>query len=164
MGFIAPENYPREALACLSTHDLPTFRGWWRGDDIALRKRFGLISDTGTQTQERTRQIERADLLKDLRASGWLSREDAVTITPDDAPDALIRAVHAHLVQAPSRLFAARLEDLAGALEPVNVPATVDEYPNWRHKLALPLDHIAQTPLFRDTVAALRKARPRSRR
>ena len=164
MGFLAPENYPREALACLSTHDLPTFRGWWRGDDIALRKRFGLTSDTGAQTQERTRQIERADLLKDLRATGWLSREDAVTITPDDAPDALIRAVHAHLVQAPSRLFAARLEDLAGAVEPVNVPATVDEYPNWRHKLALPLDQLAQTPLFRDTVAALSQARPRSRR
>jgi 4-alpha-glucanotransferase len=125
---------------------------------------FGsLIGDTGAQTQERTRQIERADLLKDLRATGWLSREEAVTITPDNAPDALIRAAHAHLVQAPSRLFAARLEDLAGAVEPVNVPATVDEYPNWRHKLALPLDRLAQTPLFRDTVTALRNARPRSR-
>lgn len=162
-GFLAPEDYPREALACLSTHDLPTFRGWWRGDDIARRKRFGLISDTGAQTQERSRQIERADLLKDLRATGRLSREDAVTITPDDAPPALISAVHAHLAQAPSRLFAARLEDLAGEVDPVNVPATVDEYPNWRQKLTPPLDQLAEAPLFRDIVAALSHARPRAR-
>uniref|UniRef100_UPI001952CE99 4-alpha-glucanotransferase n=1 Tax=Klebsiella aerogenes TaxID=548 RepID=UPI001952CE99 len=26
-GYIAPEHYPREALVCLSSHDLPTFRG-----------------------------------------------------------------------------------------------------------------------------------------
>ncbi len=44
-GFIPPADYPRDALACLSTHDLPTFRGWWKGDDVALRQRFGFISD-----------------------------------------------------------------------------------------------------------------------
>jgi 4-alpha-glucanotransferase len=42
-GFIAPEAYPRNALVCLSTHDLPTFQGWWRGDDVALRAEHGLI-------------------------------------------------------------------------------------------------------------------------
>ncbi|MDN2567571.1 4-alpha-glucanotransferase, partial [Aquibium sp. A9E412] len=36
-GFRAARAYPRQALACLSTHDLPTLRGWWRGSDVALR-------------------------------------------------------------------------------------------------------------------------------
>ncbi len=160
-GFIAPEDYPREALACLSTHDLPTFRGWWRGEDIALRRRFGIIGDERAEAQDSARRIERADLLTDLRADGLLSKDDAETATPDDAPHMLIAAVHAHLAQAPSRLFAVRLEDLAAELNPVNVPGTTDDYPNWRHKLALPLDRLAQTPLFREIVEAVSTARPR---
>ncbi|WP_333828841.1 4-alpha-glucanotransferase [Pararhodobacter sp.] len=162
-GFIPPADYPRNALACLSTHDLPTFRGWWRGDDIALRRRFGFISDTAALEQETSRRSERADLLADLRAAGLLSAADAKQATPGDAPPALITAVHAHLSRAPSRLFAVRLEDLAAELNPVNVPSTVDDYPNWRHKLGLSLDALTATPLFHDIITAVSAARPGAR-
>jgi 4-alpha-glucanotransferase len=160
-GFVPPADYPQSALACLSTHDLPTFRGWWRGDDIALRQRFGLIAAKGARKQERDRKAERSDVLADLQKAGLLTAAQARQITPDDAPPELITAIHGHLAGAPSSLFAARFEDLAGEVHPVNIPATVDEYPNWRRKLALPLDDLAQTPLFQNTLAAIAAARPR---
>ncbi|MFN4062273.1 MAG: 4-alpha-glucanotransferase [Paracoccus hibiscisoli] len=159
-GFIPPENYPREALACLSTHDLPTFRGWWRGDDVALREGFGFIGQTAADKQRSSRAAERADLLGDLVAAGLITAATAGTIGPDDAPPALTVAVHKHLSRAPSRLFAVRLEDMAAELSPVNVPSTVDEYPNWRRKLTVPLDRLVETPLFRDLAAALAAERP----
>ncbi|TJZ85578.1 4-alpha-glucanotransferase [Paracoccus hibiscisoli] len=159
-GFIPPKNYPREALACLSTHDLPTFRGWWRGDDVALREGFGFIGQTAADEQRRSRAAERADLLGDLVAAGLITAEAAGTIGPDDAPPALTVAVHKHLSRAPSRLFAVRLEDMAAELSPVNVPSTVDEYPNWRRKLTVPLDKLVDTPLYRDLAAALAAERP----
>lgn len=159
-GFIPPCDYPLEALACLSTHDLPTFRGWWRGDDVALRRHFGFISEAAAQDQRVSRDTERADLLADLVAAGLLPADTAEAIGPDDAPAALTTAVHRHLARAPSRMFAVRLEDLAAELHPVNVPATVDDYPNWRRKLDLPLDHLIATPLFCDLTAALAAERP----
>ncbi|MFU8862340.1 MAG: 4-alpha-glucanotransferase [Rhodobacterales bacterium] len=161
-GFVPPADYPREALACLSTHDLPTFRGWWRGDDIALRKRFGFIAEKGARKQNKERKAERADLLADLQKAGMLTKAEAQTINANEAPPALITAVHGHLATAPSRLFAVRLEDLAAELNPVNIPATVDEYPNWRSKLGLQLDQLTQTELFNDIIAAIAAARPRT--
>ncbi|WP_405401693.1 4-alpha-glucanotransferase [Paracoccus sp. Ld10] len=154
-GFTPPADYPRDALACLSTHDLPTFRGWWRADDVALRQRFGFISDAAAVEQRDARDTERADLLADLVAAGLLAPDVADGIDPDDAPAALTIAVHRHLSGAPSRLFAVRLEDLAAELHPVNVPSTVDEYPNWRRKLSMPLNDLIATPLFRDLTAGL---------
>ena len=40
--FLPPLAYPREALTCLSTHDLPTWRGFWDGHDLKLRRELGL--------------------------------------------------------------------------------------------------------------------------
>lgn len=42
-GFNAPDDYPHIALACLSTHDLPTLAGWWEAEDIQLRELHGLV-------------------------------------------------------------------------------------------------------------------------
>lgn len=159
-GFIPPADYPRDALACLSTHDLPTFRGWWKGDDVALRQRFGFISDAAATEQRDARTMERADLLADLVAAGLLTADVAAGIDPSDAPTTLTIAVHRHLASAPSRLFAVRLEDLAAELHPVNVPSTVDEYPNWRRKLSMPLDDLVATALFRDLTGGLAAERP----
>ncbi|MFC7703580.1 4-alpha-glucanotransferase [Plastorhodobacter daqingensis] len=160
-GFIPPEDYPREALVCLSTHDLPTFRGWWRGDDVALRAGFGFISPEAAEEQGAGRVRERADLLKDLVAAGLLDATVVGRIGPEDAPALLTIAVHRHLARAPSRLFAVRLEDLAGELEPVNVPSTVDEYPNWRRKLGPDLDALCDSSLYRDITAGLAAERPK---
>jgi (1->4)-alpha-D-glucan 1-alpha-D-glucosylmutase len=40
-----PREFPRDALVCVSTHDLPTWRGYWAGNDLKMRKRVGLTVD-----------------------------------------------------------------------------------------------------------------------
>lgn len=160
-GYIAPWHYPREALVCLSTHDLPTFRGWWRGDDVAIRRDLGLIPDEAARQQGDFRWIERRQLLEDLAHAGLLGWDELDRIGPEDPPEALVVAVHRHLARAPSRLFAVRLEDLAGEVAPVNVPSTVSEYPNWRLKLRLSLEALDQSPLWRGITGALAEERPR---
>lgn len=156
--YIPPQNYPRNALVCLSTHDLPTFQGWWRGDDVALRARYGLIDAAAAEDQTRARIGERRDLAADLAAAGLFTAQ----VPAGDAPAALVVAVHRHLARAPSRLFAVRLEDLVGEREPVNLPSTSDEYPNWRRKLAATLEDLPRHPLFGEITAALREERPRT--
>ena len=37
--YAPPSAYPREALVCASTHDLPTWRGFWAGSDDPLDRR-----------------------------------------------------------------------------------------------------------------------------
>jgi 4-alpha-glucanotransferase len=154
-GFRDPSEYPRQALACLSTHDLPTLAGWWHGDDIALRSEHGLFGPEAAGEQQRARDHERSALLEQLHLRGLLPR--AETHPVDEIPIAL----HRHLARAPSYLFAARLEDLAGERDPVNLPSTVDEYPNWRRKLRVSIEDLAVSPLFTGITSALRDERPR---
>lgn len=42
-GFKPPARWPRSALACLGSHDTPTFAGWWRGEDVLLRRSLELL-------------------------------------------------------------------------------------------------------------------------
>ena len=44
-GFKPPEAYPARALACLASHDLPTFSGWRAGRDIEIARAIGHIAD-----------------------------------------------------------------------------------------------------------------------
>ena len=45
--FRHPHAYTERALACISTHDLPTLKGWWKGTDIDERERLGITSAEG---------------------------------------------------------------------------------------------------------------------
>ena len=64
------------------------------------------------------------------------------------------------LARTPSRLLAIALEDFLGLVDQPNIPGTVNEHPNWRRRLPVPLEQIASTI----DVAALKAAtRERSR-
>src|SRR5438874_1531373 len=54
-----PEAYPRDALVCVSTHDLPTWRGYWAEHDLDLRERLGLTVDS-----KKERALRRADVAR----------------------------------------------------------------------------------------------------
>ena len=47
----------------------------------------------------------------------------------------------------------AQLHDITGEDAPVNVPGTVDQYPNWRRKLSAALETIAALPAFKETTS-----------
>lgn len=143
-GFHDPSHWPADAFACVATHDLPTFAGWWQGLDLTVRQGLGKLGDAAFADGQATRERERAAL---LRLVG-------------DGPDLSAR-VHARIAASPCRLVALQIEDALGMLEQVNLPGTVDEYPNWRRRLPVPVDEIAGNPAFRAHVEALRAERPR---
>lgn len=166
-GFRSPRDYPKNALACLATHDLPTIEGWWHGADVDLRHRFGLIDEASAETQRNGRWHERWQLASDLVGSGLIDQatvDEALSVAPEATlPASLVVAVHRHLARTASRLAAVRIEDLAGERDPVNLPGTIDEYPNWRRKLSVSIEDLSAAPLFRSITEAMRIERPKGR-
>jgi len=139
--FRAPGEYLRRALATVTTHDMPTLRGYWEGDDIDLRVRLNLYPSAESVVQVREeRDADRRALLEALRSEGLTPTspsEPSGPFTP-----ALAQALHLYLARSSAALGAVQIEDLLGMTEPVNVPGTSHEYPNWQRKLNADLDDI----------------------
>ncbi len=164
--FLPPEAYPREALACITTHDLYTLAGWWSGRDIEVRRDIGMVEDGEVAKLQEERGHERRRVLGLLSDQGLLRAELAPLMrgeaeAPRDLPESLAVALHRLAARTPSRLFAVPAEDLTGAIEQVNIPGTTGEHPNWRRKLSVDLEDLPEAPLFRAITSALREERPR---
>ena len=157
-AFTPLDEWPETALACLSTHDLPTFADWWAGDDVGRRLEHGLVSEEDSAGFAKQRTQERRGLIKALRSEG-LARRGWKAEGP--APEGLLAAVHRLLARTPSLLVAVRMSDLMGPTRPTNVPGTTDSYPNWRPRSSIAVDAVASVPDFRAVTAALAEARPR---
>lgn len=166
--FTAPGDYPPLALACLSTHDLPTLRGWWRGDDIRLRKEHGLIDAEAAEAQSAERATHRNSLIRTLLASKALKVQElmpareASPTARSAMPASLIVAAHRFVAKTPSLLMGVRLADLAGESRPTNLPGTVDSYPNWRPKCPVQVEDLGAFPLFRAITRAVAAERPKT--
>jgi 4-alpha-glucanotransferase len=158
--FNPPPSYPKEALACVATHDLPPLRGWWSGSDIEARLACGIYDHNDVAEQART---QRAEERRKLVAS--LSREQLLTgdglEQAADLPDDVFIAAHRYLARSPAWLFGVQLEDLAGSLQMVNLPGTDRQHANWRRKLPVSLEELAQLSLIQRTVEAIAAERPR---
>ena len=165
--FILPDAYPRLAITCLSTHDLPPLRSWWRGDDIRLRQGMGAIDAEAAGDQTRERATERSAIMEALQRSGAASASDieafarSIEHPEADLPLDFWAAMHRFLALAPSHLTAVRLADLTGDDRPTNVPGTVESYPNWRFKSPVPLEDLSRSELFRTITGAVSEIRPR---
>ncbi|MEJ2515822.1 MAG: 4-alpha-glucanotransferase [Gammaproteobacteria bacterium] len=136
-GFIRPADYPAQALATLGTHDLPPFVSWWEGTDIALRERLGLYPDPDLPAAAREeRARDRRAILEALEDENLLpdSARDGNGAPASVSPE-LVEAVQLYLARSSAGLMAVQPEDWLHMDSPVNVPGTVDEYPNWSRKL-----------------------------
>ncbi|OIP82020.1 MAG: 4-alpha-glucanotransferase [Rhodobacterales bacterium CG2_30_65_12] len=158
--FVRASAWPDMALACISTHDLPTLAGWWRGEDIAQRRAFGLIGERLAAEQEHRRIEERTALVNALIDGGELPA-DARDGNAPDLPCRVLEAAYRFLAATPSRLAGVRLADLVGPEAQTNVPGTLDEHPNWRRRGTVPVEEIAANPRFGAITSAMRAMRPR---
>ena len=71
--FKRPEEYPGLALACVTTHDLATLQGFWRGADLELKRRLKLYpSEEAQHDDEGARRWDKALLLRALHGEGLL--------------------------------------------------------------------------------------------
>ncbi len=104
-----PRDYPEQALAALTTHDLPTLMGVWTGEDPIPEVRERLQWEAG--------------------------------LSPDAPPQEVLEKVYALLAEAPSRLLAATLEDVALTASRPNLPGRLDPS-NWSRPLPLALEDL----------------------
>jgi 4-alpha-glucanotransferase len=164
--FVPVAEYPREALACITTHDLHTLAGWWSAHDLNVRASIGYLPADQVVHALADRAAERHHLLVSLADHGLLPDDmqavrDGHAPPPEDLPESVAVALHRLVARTPSRLFVLAIEDLTADPEQVNIPGTIDEHPNWRRKIACDIEELPAQPFFRAITAALREERPR---
>ena len=143
--FRPPEEWPVRAAACISTHDLATLAGFWEADDIKLRAKVQGVPPPAEALEAREREKH------NLAAVMGIDASDEVALAP---------AAHATLARTPCSLVLAQAEDLVGEVEQLNLPGTDLERPNWRRRLAVPVEDLPDHPLAKRTVAAMKAQRP----
>lgn len=159
-AFLAPQRWDRNGVATTTTHDLPTVAGWWRGLDIDWRNRIGqtLPRPDGRDPvalEHAQRAADRTELWRALQQAGF-ARHDAPLPAPDQAP---VDAALGYVGATASPLVTCPLEDLLGLAEQPNLPGSIDEHPNWRQRLPLPVDTLYADPAFAARVESVIRAR-----
>jgi len=143
-------NYPPLSLATANTHDMPALSGFWNGVDIDVRRQVGLIaSNDDADRAHAERGTERDALLRRLVDDHVISEPRSLNSLAE-----LRGAVHAFLCRTPARLVGISLDDLAGEVQPVNVPGVgPDKYSSWTRKMRDTLEAITNSD---DAFTALR--------
>lgn len=136
-----PEQYPKLALAAVSTHDLPTIAGLWSGADFQEQTALGLKPSKENSAKMR----------------GYLKRatnaDDTATISE------VIVKTHEALARSPSVITLASMEDGLGAHKRPNLPgAGEDLRPNWCIPLPKNLEEIETDATVLQIAATLRRS------
>ncbi|MEZ8194172.1 4-alpha-glucanotransferase [Vibrio cortegadensis] len=142
-GFISPEHYASQSMSALCTHDMPTLRGFWHCDDLKTGREIGLYPDEAQlETLFGDRLECKQGILDSVAWHGFLPEgvgRDASQVPMDSY---LSEALQVHVAAGSSTLLSVQLEDWLEMDKPVNIPGTVNEYPNWRRKLTMNLDEV----------------------
>jgi 4-alpha-glucanotransferase len=118
-----PPQWPVFALAAVTTHDLPTVAGLWRGSDLEAQRAANMQPNEESTAATRRRLAELA------------GSEDA-------AVEDVVAAAYWELSLTPCLLLTATLEDALAVEERPNMPGTTDQWPNWSIALPAPLEEI----------------------
>lgn len=160
-GFRAPQHYPELAVASVSTHDLPTLRGYFDAVDIDTRARIGEYANAEAESAaRRERGEEKRTLLHQIRDAGLLPDGVNADDPATGWSDALALAVQLYLAQAPSKLMLCQLDDLTGVARQTNLPGTTWQHPNWRTRQPVAVENLASSPAI-NTLRAIVAARAR---
>jgi 4-alpha-glucanotransferase len=149
-----------DTLTMVTNHDVPTLSDWWQGSDLLRRRDLGLLDDPAELAHAQQQRCEdKARLLDWLAESGVLSAEGPAPDVAQGFDLTLCRAVHRACARGASRLLLLQLEDLQLLCEPVNIPGTYREYPNWRRKQARATSDLLHDPQVRDLLAEVNRER-----
>ncbi len=161
-GFKPPADYPRQALTALSTHDLPTLRGFWKGGDLDIRNALKLLpteEQRGNLVMERSQ--DRARILMALEREGLLPEGASIhpVSMPDITPEFML-AFHGFLARTRSQVLVVQPEDILGIVEQANLPGSRDDqHPNWRRRLPLDIEDWRDDARFSAIGALMRHER-----
>jgi 4-alpha-glucanotransferase len=129
-----PDEWPKNSVAAVGTHDLPTLAGTWKLTEP-------------DQRQHRLRQ-----------------RLWDMTHAPDGTPPIEVAStIYEAMAASRSRIVLASLEDALSVEERPNVPGTTTEFPNWRLALPQSLEAIEASGDVARIAGVLRDGRLRKR-
>ncbi len=147
-----PEHYRADALASVTTHDLPPSAAYVAGEHVELREELGLL--TRDVDEVRAEAAAELDAMVRLLRSRGLLREDHID-------EDIVLGMHALLMETPALLAAVALTDAVGERKTQNQPGTYMEYPNWRVPLCdgngvpVLLDDLFEHPRMQRLLAAM---------
>ena len=124
-----PEQWPRNAVAAVGTHDLPTVAGIW----------------TRSEPEHRLHHLR--------------DKLVAMTQLPEEtSPVEVAVAVYQRLARGRTRMVLVSMEDALGVHERPNVPGTTNQFPNWRLALPYGLEEIEHLDGVQRIAAAMKSA------
>jgi len=126
----APERWPAQSMAAVTTHDLPTVAGLWSGADLAEQLSLGSGPEQSL--------IDGAD---ELRARVAPSELDA-----NASPQAAVEAAYQLLARSDATLLSATLEDAVADQRRPNMPG-VSARPNWALPMPVRVEDLAAHPI-----------------
>jgi 4-alpha-glucanotransferase len=145
-SFLTPEKYPDVALCAVTTHDLPTIYGYWRGQDLKMRKKLGMYTDESLwQRHMEERKRDKKLIISALKSQGIIP--DNFSSEPKMTPE-LCLAIYHYLARTHCKLLLVSLDDIIETLDQQNMPGTVDSYPNWMQKTLLTLEELISDKRF----------------
>ena len=157
-----PSAYPAQALAVVTTHDLPTLAGFWAGQDIEARARVGSYpNNTAKRGAWEERFRDKLRIWNALKTEHLLPAglPDDLAAVPVMTPE-LCAAIHTYLARTPSWVVLAALDDVVGEVAQMNLPGTLDEYPNWSRKVSIALESLRADPRPKALASSLGALRP----
>jgi 4-alpha-glucanotransferase len=136
-----PARIPRGSVACMNTHDMPTFASFWEGLDIDDRLSLGLLDRPGAAREKAARKRTVRALSACLGIGGKTRGARGVP-----GPESALRGCLARLAESPAETVIVNLEDLWLERAPQNTPGTWRERPNWIRKCRYPLEEFRRLP------------------
>ena len=109
-----PSRYPAKAVACVSTHDLPTIAGWWTGADIAEKRALGLLDAGWRRATRRPNARAAKQALADAIDRGRRRRRARRSTPTRRTTPAITAAIHRYAGASASALVLLQADDLAG--------------------------------------------------
>ena len=161
-AFKPPDAYPEQALVAVTTHDLPTLKGFWVGRDITVKEKGGLYPGKEDIAQDwRMRTEDRRRLWEGLGQQGLCPAQAIPVSLSED----MIQVIYRYLGRTPSRLLIVQLEDLLAELDTPNLPGAPDSvYPSWRVRISRELQTWLKDPAILRFAQSIRRERRRGGR
>lgn len=119
---------PPASLACLNTHDMPTFIAFWR----------------------QSHRDSRHALCRFLYRRGLLAKRKA-------GVQAVLLACLKYLATSRARVVLINLEDLWLETAPQNIPGTGTEKPNWQRKASRDFESFSRAPVVLDMLGEINR-------
>ena len=161
----APQEYRKQALASVTTHDLPPTAGYLNFEHVKLREELHLLSEP-VEVFAASAMAERTAMMNRLVEGGYITQ--AVADDVEGHVQEIVEAMHAMLTDTPSLLLQAALVDGVGECRSQNQPGTSSEYSNWRVPLAdgeghvVHADEVFDLPRVQSLSAVMRREKRRN--